>query len=41
MAKTRVFTNLGTGSQTGVYHVVSRFDEAQATQKQGYPSLLH
>ena len=25
MAKTRVFTNPGTGSQTGVYHVVSRF----------------
>ena len=25
MAKTRVFTNPGTGAQTGVYHVVSRF----------------
>ena len=25
MAKTRVFSNPGTGSQTGVYHVVSRF----------------
>ena len=25
MAKTRVFSNPGTGVQTGVYHVVSRF----------------
>ena len=25
MAKTRVFTRPGTGSQTGGYHVVSRF----------------
>ncbi len=25
MAKTRVFSNPGTGVQTGVYHIVSRF----------------